>query len=544
MPRINLSNKMRKLLIGLGAAFFMLVGLAAPAAGTLPVQADDNQYVSWTEYANNPVFDPTEKAYYPSILFNGSIYQMWYDNGSSTNYTTSTDGIHWNGGVATTGLATNAHHPHVEYVGGHYMIWYWNSPTIYSIDAMRCAVSDNGINWNSDTALTQVGTTVVTGDAGTGWNRGTYGACDVFYNASGSSSIVVPISADSVWANKFVMYYDGTTGGKEDIGLAVSNDGINWQGYLGGAAPVLAHDSHDAWDNGFATFGTVLKIDDAYHMWYSGGKSGSNEGIGYATSGDGITWTKYDSNPIMSKSDGVDWRSTRTYTPMVLYDASNFSGHGDANLLKMWYSGLNSGGNYAIGYASAGTQSWLLDSKTTLPDGNSRWNLDLMTTPPGGSPTSTDPFVMTQDSIIWISDEKAVADVTFDSGNWTVTLDTEDWSGNCVVQIGDYAADGTFTPFAPTSTTTNYIGGAIIIKQYIVAGMVSTNDYLALQINNSSGDPQTINLGGNSYLDSPIPAPSFPLPEMSAGILLALGLAVFGGFMVIRRKKAEKVSQV
>jgi hypothetical protein len=167
-----------------------------------------------------------------------------------------------------------------------------------------------------------------------------------------------------------------------------------------------------------------------------------------------------------------------------------------------------------------------------------------MTTPPGGSPTSTDPFVMTQDSIIWISDDKAVADVTFDSGNWTVTLDTEDWSGNCVVQIGDYAADGTFTPFAPTSTTTNYIGGAIIIKQYIVAGMVSTNDYLALQINNSSGASQTINLGGNSYLDSPIPAPSFPLPEMSAGILLALGLAGFGGFMVIRRKKAEKVSQV
>ena len=191
-----------------------------------------------------------------------------------------------------------------------------------------------------------------------------------------------------------------------------------------------------------------------------------------------------------------------------------------------------------------GMQSWLLDSKTTLPGGNSRCNLDLITTPPGGSPTSTDPFVMTQNSIIWMADEPAGADVVFSSGTWTIKLETTNWAGSCSAEIGDYAADGTFTAFTPTSSTTNYIGGAIIIKQDIAVGMVNTDDYLALKINNSSGASQTINLGGNSYLVFPPSTPDYPMPEMSAGILLALGLAGFGGFMVIRRKKAQKASQV
>jgi hypothetical protein len=186
-------------------------------------------------------------------------------------------------------------------------------------------------------------------------------------------------------------------------------------------------------------------------------------------------------------------------------------------------------------------QSWLLDTKTILGGGNSRCNLDLITTPPG---IHTNPFVMTQNSIIWMADEPAGTDVVFSSGTWTVTLVTPtDWSGDCVVQIGDYATDGTFNAFTSTSPTTNYIGGAITITQDIDASMVNTNDYLALKINNSSGASQTINLGGNSYLVFPPSTPDYPMPEMSAGILLALGLAGFGGFMVIRRKKAKVTSR-
>jgi hypothetical protein len=311
------------------------------------------EYVTWPEYPTNPVFDPPESAYYPSIIFNGTGYQMWYDNGAvggGISYTTSTDGISWLTGIPVTGL-TRARHAVVKWVDtlSEYRVWYSDSAGIYySINDIRTAESLNGIAWFNDSAITQFNTTVITGNAGVDWNAASYGPCDVFYNPSGSETIVAPVDAATVWQNKFVMYYDGTTGGLEDIGIAVSADGITWRGYMDGVAPVLAH-SGSGWDRDFATFCTVLKIDGLYHMWYSGGVGTSH--IGYAQSTDGITWTKYGSNPILHRNDGASWRLERTYTPRVLYDAASFSGHGDAVQLKMWWNGTSTLGNYAIGYS-------------------------------------------------------------------------------------------------------------------------------------------------------------------------------------------------
>ena len=96
----------------------------------VPVSANGGSatlYVSkWTEHAANPVFDPAEKAYYPTILFDGTTYRMWYADGTGIRYTTSGDGITWAGGVSATGL-TNANHPLVEYIGGQYIMWYWDT---------------------------------------------------------------------------------------------------------------------------------------------------------------------------------------------------------------------------------------------------------------------------------------------------------------------------------------------------------------------------------------------------------------------------------
>jgi hypothetical protein len=345
--RFNLLNKIWSKSIFLIATITTVTLLFT---GIVPVLAADLQYTICEEYPANPVFDPAERVYYPSILFDGAIYHMWYDDGSGTRYTTSTDGISWVAGTAVTGLI-NGRHALVKQVGVKYMIWYWDSSQLYSINDIRCAESTDGINWTSDAVITQVGTTVIAGNPGVNWNAGSYGPCDVFYNPSGSATIVSPVDAATVWQNKFVMYYDGTTGALEDIGLAVSADGKLWEGYNSGAAPVLAHGSSGAWDDGFATFCTVLKIGGAYHMWYSGGQTESNEGMGYAQSPDGISWNKYTSNPILHRSDGITWRTTRTYTPRVVYDSNGFSGHGENTNLKMWYNGRDSGGNYALGYA-------------------------------------------------------------------------------------------------------------------------------------------------------------------------------------------------
>lgn len=342
-----MKRKIFSVLFALVLALSSIPMTAAPAgASGGPITL----YVSkWTEYATNPVFDPAEKAYYPTVLFDGTTYRMWYADETGIRYTTSSNGITWAAGTPATGLL-NVNHPLVKYIGGKYIIWYWDTSQLYSINAIRYAESTNGTTWTSDQALTQVGTTVV---APAGWNRGSYGPCDVLYNPAGSATIVTPVDAASVWANKFVMYYDGTTGGAEAVGLAVSADGKLWQGYNGGAAAVLTGGGGGAWDQGYASRCIVLKDGSTYHMLYSGGAGEVWGGIGHATSADGLAWTKDPKNPYLHKNDGVAWRANRTYSPAIIKDGSVY---------KMWFSGL-AGGNYAIGYA---TTSYLSPDYKTI----------------------------------------------------------------------------------------------------------------------------------------------------------------------------------
>ncbi len=334
----------KSLPILLALALVLSLGIVAlPMAGTVEANGGNTLQVSkWTEDVGNPIFDPDAKAYYPTVVkLSDTDYRMWYGSDSGVGYATSPDGLTWTEVKnPVTGL-TNANHPLVEYIDDEFRIWYWDTSELYSISAIRYAESTDGTTWGNDQPLTQVRTTVI---AVSGWNRGTYGPCDVLYNPAGSDTIVDPLDAASVWANKFVMYYDGTTGGDEAIGLAVSADGKLWHGYNSGVAPVLAGGGSGDWDEKYASRCTVLKNDDTYHMWYSGGTGEMNAGIGYATSSDGLTWTKAEINPIFHKTDGVAWRADRTYCPMVIEDGT---------IYKMWFSGKDAAGNYAIGYAAA-----------------------------------------------------------------------------------------------------------------------------------------------------------------------------------------------
>ena len=293
---------MRKLSTILVAAVLMLTSAGQTFCATT---------VDWTEYSSNPVYSPG-KAYYPTILKEDGTYTMWSDGASGLQVATSADGISWTGAGTATGLTTPKH-TLVESIGGAYRIWYWPALS-YSINDIRTATSNDGLTWSNDQVITQVGSTVIDNSSSSNWNRGSYGPADVIYNASGSDAITEPVDEASVWANKFVMYYDGTTGGDESLGLAVSNDGINWQGYNGGVAPVLDGTGVSGdWDEGYVSRATVVKGgDDEYHMWYSAGVGRMNEGIGYASSSDGINWARDALNPIFYKTDGPAWRDDRT----------------------------------------------------------------------------------------------------------------------------------------------------------------------------------------------------------------------------------------
>jgi hypothetical protein len=147
-----------------------------------------------------------------------------------------------------------------------------------------------------------------------------------------------------------------------------------------------------------------------------------------------------------------------------------------------------------------------------------------------------DRVTLNNNPVMWLNDQAANADVTFPHGTWTLIFVTTDWgAGNCLVQIGDYEADGDhFNAFNSSPAAGSYSDGIITVT-VTTDGVVRQNHYLALSIVNASGLSQTIITEGDSYLAPPEGSPDYPLPEMAAGLLLGLGLAGITGFVVIRR---------
>ena len=296
----------------------------------------------WQEDNNNSIFSSSSgKAYYPTIIKeSASSYKMWYTGSGGIFYATSSDGTSWadgNGGSALTGL-TNPHHVVVRYDGGKYKIWYWDYSQLYSINSIRYAESSDGITWTNDQAVTQnASKPIITGTSGD-WNRGSYGPSDVILNPSASNS------GSNPWNYSYVMYYDATTGGNQDIGLAYSSNGLSWSRYGSSNSEglVLEH-SGTEWDATHVGRSSIYKdADGDFHMWYSGGDGRVDNGIGYATSSNGIDWVRYPqsgSNTIFSVDDNVAWRTSRTYTPVVI----------DGE--EMWFTG-DDGSNRTIGYAT------------------------------------------------------------------------------------------------------------------------------------------------------------------------------------------------
>lgn len=84
-----------------------------------------------------------------------------------------------------------------------------------------------------------------------------------------------------------------------------STDKVNWT--LSPNTPVLVKGAGGAWDDGAVETPSVCVYGGQYVMFYTGypvggGSDATTYRIGYATSPDGITWTKFAGNPLLAPS--------------------------------------------------------------------------------------------------------------------------------------------------------------------------------------------------------------------------------------------------
>lgn len=128
----------------------------------------------------------------------------------------------------------------------------------------------------------------------------------------------------------YKMYYCGFADqySQWHIGFASSIDGINWTKH---PQPILYGTS--GWEYQIATT-SIIKKDGIYYLYYTG-RNLPNYKIGVATSTDGINFTKYSGNPILSNQENWELNGVlnasvieqNTQLKMV-YGNSNGSGFG------------------------------------------------------------------------------------------------------------------------------------------------------------------------------------------------------------------------
>jgi predicted GH43/DUF377 family glycosyl hydrolase len=114
----------------------------------------------------------------------------------------------------------------------------------------------------------------------------------------------------------YLMWYTGQAREHSWIGMATSRDGVAWQRHGGG--PVLSPEL--PWEKVAVMCPHVLWDADEgrYKMWYSGGEQYEPDAIGYATSRDGIAWSKHPGNPVFREAPANPWESRKVTACQVV----------------------------------------------------------------------------------------------------------------------------------------------------------------------------------------------------------------------------------
>jgi predicted GH43/DUF377 family glycosyl hydrolase len=185
---------------------------------------------------------------------------------------------------------------------------------------------------------------------------------------SWDESLVTPCVIFNPDSDRYEMWYgtfDGTYP-NNGIGFAWSTDGITWTKH----PTAVMTPSATGWDSLSVGECSVIKEGDVYKMWYTGHQNASRTPsyIGYATSTDGgLTWEKYSGNPVLSPGSG--WESARVEFPSVIKVSGGY---------WMFYTGELSHGIARTGRAfSADGITWQKDTVNNpvlLPGDPGEWD--------------------------------------------------------------------------------------------------------------------------------------------------------------------------
>ncbi|MEI6537405.1 MAG: family 43 glycosylhydrolase [Verrucomicrobiaceae bacterium] len=165
------------------------------------------------------------------------------------------------------------------------------------------------------------------------------------------------------------MWFTGQAKGRSSIGYAVSVDGINWKRMSD--RPVLSADQR--WEKNIAVMCPTVLWDESerqYRMWYSGGEQMEPDAIGYATSPDGLRWTKNAANPVFAPDAQYAWEKHKVTACQVEKQGGWY---------VMFYIGFRDDQHAQIGIARSkdGIDNWQRHpANPIIRPGQDKWDHD------------------------------------------------------------------------------------------------------------------------------------------------------------------------
>ena len=292
------------------------------------------------KYARNPVlFVGLEDSWdskaviFPSVLFDGTMFKMWYSGFDGTNYrigyATSPDGIIWDKaddvnpvldiGEADSWDDEGVTNPCVLFEDGVFKMWYTGyDGTEYGVGY---ATSQDGIIWSKADSVNPI-----------------------LEKGSGDSFECGYVFRPKVvkYKDEYIMLYGGHNGAVHvDMGCAKSPDGITWT-KKDSLNPVMTQNFR--WEECQVGAGAILAVNECLNLWYFGGQNGYKIRSGYAVSKDGFIWEKYNKY-LLNYGHHSEWDYKFASIGSVYFDGKTY---------HFWYDSYNYKKNIgAIGYATS-----------------------------------------------------------------------------------------------------------------------------------------------------------------------------------------------
>jgi hypothetical protein len=286
----------------------------------------------------------------PGIEDGDTCYRMWYvgndeDEVRRIGYATSPDGVEWtrvpggasDGSILEPGAegafdSDGASAPTVILDGDVFKMWYTGIGPDESIQGVGLATSTDGITWQKVPGPAEGGAVLRESD-----ESGTFDRSQVITSVvlKDVATAEVPCSGVAAGSPCYKMWYEGvdtSDGYIYRVGYATSPDGVAWT-KVPGADPtnaVLGLGAKGAFDDAGVGVPNVIKDGALYRMWYEAFGNPTYV-IGYASSPDGVTWTRADdlAPALRGADDPAGYDPDDVWTATVAREGSSY---------RMWYT--------------------------------------------------------------------------------------------------------------------------------------------------------------------------------------------------------------